>query len=206
MVFITFICSFTNLIKRENIMDAPKIKSKVLIISWLGIIYSCQPFQPQQVEINDGNVTVHKAICMLYPTEGNNASGKVTFTKTDSGMYVVAEVTGLSKGKHGFHIHQYGNCSVVDGTSAGGHFNPENKQHGSPSDKNRHVGDLGNISVMKDGDTAKLELLDTLLTFQGKHSIIGRSVIVHAGEDDLISQPTGNAGARVACGVIGIAE
>ncbi len=149
--------------------------------------------------------SISKAVCVLHPTEGNTAKGVITFTKTDTGIKVVADVEGLSEGKHGFHIHQYGDCSASDGTSAGGHFNPENKNHGAPSDAERHVGDLGNLMAEADS-TAHLEMTDSLISFSGEHSIIGRAIIVHAGEDDLTSQPTGDAGSRVACGVIGIAE
>lgn len=146
---------------------------------------------------------IDKAICVLHPTEGNTASGTVTFTKTADGIRINAEMTGLSEGKHGFHIHQLGDCSAPDGTSAGGHFDPENMPHGRPNDAERHVGDLGNIEAGADGN-ATLSMTDNLIAFQGEHSIIGRAIIVHAGEDDLTSQPTGAAGARVACGVIGI--
>jgi len=149
--------------------------------------------------------TINKAVCVLHPTEGNNVSGMVTFTREGSAIKVVAHLQGLTPGKHGFHIHELGDCSAADGTSTGGHFNPENKKHGGPTDSERHVGDMGNIEAGADG-TANLELSDALLAFSGKHSIIGRAIIVHAGEDDLTSQPTGAAGARVACGVIGIAE
>ncbi|MCG6187104.1 superoxide dismutase family protein [Maribellus maritimus] len=145
-----------------------------------------------------------KAICVLHPTEGNDVKGTVTFTKTTSGVDVVADLEGLTPGKHGFHIHEYGDCSKPDGTSAGGHFNPDHKDHGGPADMERHVGDLGNIEAGEDGK-AHLELNDTMIKLNGEHSIIGRGIIVHAGEDDLTSQPTGAAGARVACGVIGIA-
>ena len=148
---------------------------------------------------------VNKAVCVLHATEGNNVQGVVTFTRTDSGIKVVADLEGLTEGKHGFHIHQYGDCSNPDGTSAGGHFNPGNKNHGAPADTERHVGDLGNLEAGADGK-AHLESVDSLITFSGDHSIIGRAIIVHAGEDDLTSQPTGDAGGRVACGVIGIAE
>ena len=148
---------------------------------------------------------VTKAVCVLHPTEGNQVYGTVTFTKADSGMHVVAEVHGLTEGKHGFHIHQYGDCTAADGKSAGGHFNPEGVNHGGPNDAVRHVGDLGNITADAEGN-ATLDMTDNMLSFSGKHSIIGRGIIVHAGEDDLTSQPTGNAGGRVACGVIGIAE
>ena len=146
-----------------------------------------------------------KAICILYPTQGNNASGTITFTKTENGIKVVAELQGLSKGKHGFHIHEFGDCSSPDGTSAGGHFNPEGKQHGAPMDMMRHEGDMGNIEA-DDTGKAHLEYIDKMLSFDGVQSILGRSVILHKSEDDLKTQPTGNAGARIACGVIGVAK
>jgi superoxide dismutase, Cu-Zn family len=146
-----------------------------------------------------------KAICVLYPTQGNNVSGTITFTQTDKGILVVADLQGLTKGKHGFHIHEFGDCSSADGTSAGSHFNPEGKNHGAPMDISRHIGDMGNIEADESGK-AHLEYTDPMLMLNGPHSILGRSVIVHKSEDDLKTQPTGNAGARVACGVIGIAK
>lgn len=148
---------------------------------------------------------IHKAVCVLYPTKGNNVSGTVTFEKVDGGIKVTADVTGLTPGKHGFHIHEYGDCSAADGKSAGGHFNPDNNKHGGPKDKDRHEGDMGNIDADNSGH-AHLEYVDPVLSFEGRHSIIGHGIIVHQGEDDLKSQPTGNAGARVACGVIGVAK
>jgi Cu-Zn family superoxide dismutase len=157
------------------------------------------------MEIKHAETSVKKAICVLHPTEGNDVKGTVTFTQNGSGVNIVADLEGLTPGTHGFHIHEFGDCSKPDGTSAGGHFNPEHKDHGAPSDSVRHVGDLGNIEAKDDG-TAHLELNDTMIKLNGEHSIIGRSIIVHAGEDDLESQPTGDAGARVACGVIGIAQ
>ena len=154
---------------------------------------------------NSEGSEITKAICVLHPTEGNNVKGTVTFTKTDDGkIQVQADMQGLTEGKHGFHVHQLGDCSAADGTSAGGHFNPEDMDHGGPEGTHRHVGDLGNITADANGN-ASLQLTDDMISFSGKHSIIGRAIIVHAGEDDLSSQPTGDAGARVACGVIGIA-
>ncbi len=157
----------------------------------------------QETQTQEAAIT--KAIAVLHPTEGHEAHGTVTFTKSESGMDVTADVEGLTPGKHGFHIHELGDCSAVDGTSAGGHFNPDGKAHGAPTAAVRHVGDLGNIAAEADGK-AHLEWTDTHLSFGGPHSIIGLAVIVHAAEDDLTSQPTGDAGARVACGVIGIAK
>jgi Cu-Zn family superoxide dismutase len=147
----------------------------------------------------------HPAICVLYPTQGNNVSGIVTFTKVSGGIKVVADLQGLTKGKHGIHIHECGDCSAPDGTSAGGHFNPKAMSHGSPMDAMRHEGDMGNIEA-DDSGKAHLEYVDNTLSFEGNASIIGRSVIIHKGEDDFKTQPTGNAGARVACGVIGIGK
>lgn len=147
--------------------------------------------------------TVDKAICVLHPTKGNDVSGTVTFSQQGNEVKIVADIEGLAPGKHGFHIHEFGDCSAPDGTSAGGHFNPENVQHGGPNDAKRHVGDLGNIESSEDG-TAHLEITDSMVNLNGEHSVIGRAIIVHAGEDDLTSQPTGAAGARVACGVIGL--
>jgi Cu-Zn family superoxide dismutase len=149
---------------------------------------------------------VTKAVAVLHPTEGSEVAGTVTFTKTDDGIRVQAEVMGLEPGTmHGFHIHEYGDCTAPDATSAGGHFNPEGVKHGGPMDEVRHVGDLGNLEVGEDG-VGRTDYVDTHIAFYGKHSVIGRAVIVHAGKDDLTSQPTGAAGPRLACGVIGIAE
>ncbi len=148
---------------------------------------------------------IRKAVCVLHPTEGNDVKGIIIFTDTGSGVKVEADLTGLTPGKHGFHVHQLGDCSAPDGTSAGGHFNPENTPHAGPGAAIRHVGDLGNIEADADGN-AHYEREDKMISLNGEHSIIGRGIIVHAGEDDLMSQPTGAAGARVSCGVIGIAK
>ena len=149
--------------------------------------------------------TLNKAVCVLHPTEGNKVSGVVTFTKTDSGIKIVADLEGLTPGKHGFHVHEFGDCSSLDGKSAGGHFNPENQAHGAPDDVIRHVGDLGNVEAGNDGK-AHYQRVDSVISLSGAHSIIGRAVIIHDGEDDLKTQPTGNAGERVACGIIGVAK
>ncbi len=161
--------------------------------------------QMQMGPMKSAEAKITKAICVLHPTKGNKVFGTVTFTKTDDGIKVNAELQGLSKGKHGFHIHECGDCSAPDGSSAGGHFNPFGKMHGAPNDSVRHCGDLGNIVADKSGK-ASYEYIDKMLLFEGENSIIGRSVIVHKNQDDLKSQPAGNAGPRVACGVIGISK
>ena len=146
-----------------------------------------------------------KAIAVLHPTAGNNVSGTVTFAASGDTVKVVADITGLTPGKHGFHIHEFGDCSDPKAASAGGHFNPSHKQHGAPDASDRHAGDLGNIEADASGK-AHLELTDSVMKLSGSDSIIGHAVIVHEKADDLKTQPTGDAGGRVACGVIGVAK
>ena len=146
-----------------------------------------------------------KAIAVLHPASGSNVAGTVTFTASGDNVKVVADITGLTPGKHGFHIHEFGDCSSSDGNSAGGHFNPTHKQHGAPDASDRHAGDLGNIEADASGK-AHLEWSDKVMKLSGADSIIGHAVIVHEKADDLKTQPTGNAGGRLACGVIGVAK
>lgn len=156
-------------------------------------------------QMETDTVNIQKAIAVLHPTEGNNVKGIVSFTREGEGVKVSVNIQGLTPGKHGFHIHENGDCSAPDGLSAGGHFNPTNQQHGARGEGKRHVGDLGNIEADGSGN-ASIEFIDSDLKFFGQTSIIGRSVIVHEKEDDLKSQPTGDAGGRVACGIIGVAK
>lgn len=147
-----------------------------------------------------------KAIAVLHPTAGNKVSGTVTFTEEADGVQVHAELTGLTPGNHGFHIHEFGDCSAADASSAGGHFNPTNKPHAGPDATERHVGDMGNVEADASGK-AKLEYLDHQISLTNdQSSVIGRSVVVHAKADDLKSQPAGDSGPRIACGVIGRAK
>ena len=148
---------------------------------------------------------IKQAVAVLHPTKGNNAEGVITVTKEGDKIRVKGEVRGLSPGKHGFHVHEFGDCSSPDASSAGGHFNPTGMPHAAPDAPKRHVGDLGNIEASADG-VATIDVLDELLSFDGNTSIIGRGLIVHAKADDLKSQPAGEAGPRVACGVIGVGK
>ena len=141
------------------------------------------------------------ATALMNPTQGNTASGTVTFTKEESGMRVVAHFEGVPPGDHGFHIHENGDCSAPDASSAGGHFNPTAMPHAGPDAMQRHVGDLGNITADSSG-VAHQEFVDAMLTFEGANSILGKGVILHADPDDYSSQPTGAAGGRISCGVI----
>lgn len=152
-----------------------------------------------------GNKMVTKAVCVLMPAGDDNVHGLITFEQTDDGVRVTADVTGLKPGKHGFHIHEYGDCSSPDFKSAGSHLMAPGEVHAGPDKTNRHIGDMGNLVADASGK-AHLTLVDNKLSFTGPYSILGRAIIVHAGEDDLTTQPTGNAGGRVACGTIGIAK
>lgn len=150
-------------------------------------------------------MAVNKAVAVLTPTQSNTAGGVVTFTKVEGGVRVVADLTNVPAGEHGFHIHEFGDCSAADGTSAGGHFNPAKMEHAGPMAEKRHVGDLGNVTANAEGK-AMLDYVDKHLAFMGPNSIIGRGLILHAQPDDLKTQPTGAAGGRIACGVIGVAK
>lgn len=123
---------------------------------------------------------------------------------------MTGEVKGLSPGQHGFHVHEFGD-NTNGCTSAGPHFNPYKKEHGAPNAAIRHVGDLGNIEADNSG-IANINITDTLISLNGPNSIIGRTIVVHADVDDLglggheLSKTTGNAGARIGCGVIGFSS
>lgn len=127
-----------------------------------------------------------------------------------SPVEVSGEISGLSPGLHGFHVHEFGD-NTNGCISAGAHFNPHNKDHGGPEHAIRHIGDLGNITADASG-VAKINIRDKMISLQGAFSVIGRTVVVHADPDDLglggheLSKTTGNAGARLACGVIGLAK
>lgn len=148
---------------------------------------------------------VTKAVAVINPLSASGVSGEATFAKADGGVKVSVKLAGLKPGSHGFHIHEFGDCTAADGTSAGGHFNPMGDPHAGPKDAKRHEGDMGNVEADKDG-AATLEYLDAKLAFEGPEGILGRGIIVHAAADDFKTQPTGNAGGRVACGVIGAAK
>ncbi|CAD6215548.1 GSCOCT00000357001.3-RA-CDS [Cotesia congregata] len=153
------------------------------------------------------------ATVTFSPDDANsNVAGNLTLVQNDSTgqVRIYGNITGLTAGLHGFHVHQKGDLSNGC-TSAGEHFNPTNKHHGGPTDANRHVGDLGNVEANKDG-VAFVNIYDNIISLRGFNSIIGRSLVVHSGQDDLgkggneTSLTTGNSGTRVGCGVIGIAS
>eukprot|EP00347_Sterkiella_histriomuscorum_P018806 403344105 len=159
----------------------------------------------------EGKTTVtHYAVCLMQEDHHSGVSGTVKFMQEEGGrVRISAQLTGLKPGLHGFHVHQFGN--LTNGcVTAGEHYNPHKKTHAGPKDENRHVGDLGNIEVGADG-VGKFDMDDDLIMIYGAdNNIIGRAMVVHAQEDDLgrggneESLITGNAGGRLACGVIGL--
>lgn len=159
------------------------------------------------------------AICVFTNNMNKKITGKVVFKETKRGLQIKINMSGISPGLHGFHIHQYGDLSEGCGSLCS-HFNPTNSVHGGRDSPERHLGDLGNIIADKSGNV-DMVIYDKFLTITGKYGILGRSVVVHADEDDLglggldefgnivdekvrdESLKTGNAGKRIACGVIG---
>ncbi len=144
-----------------------------------------------------------RATAQLQPTKGSKTFGEATFEQAGDKVHVVIYVQGLKPGQeHGLHIHEAGDCSSGDGMSAKGHFNPFGKPHGLQGGAERHAGDLPSLMADKSG-RAKVDVeLDVITVTPGPASVIGRGLIVHADPDDFRTQPTGNAGARIACGVI----
>lgn len=142
------------------------------------------------------------ATAKLAPTAKSKVTGTVTFKEVDDGVEVTANIENLKPGEHAFHVHEKGDCSAPDATSAGGHFNPENHKHGAPDAAERHAGDFGNLTAGKDGKATKTITMKGINLGDGPNSVVGKGFIVHEKKDDFKTQPTGNAGGRVACGVV----
>lgn len=144
------------------------------------------------------------ATAALQPTKGSKAFGEATFEQEgENKVRVIIFAQGLKPGQaHGFHIHEAGDCSAPDAMSAKGHFNPAGKPHGNPTSGEHHAGDLPAIQAGKNGRGKVDVVLEGITIAPGPHSIVGRGLIIHADPDDYRTQPTGNAGARIACGVI----
>ena len=156
---------------------------------------------------HDAHGDVHAAVASLQAKSGSSVSGWVRFDEVPGGLRVTAEVDGLTpNAKHAIHIHEAGDCSSADGKSAGGHYNPEGHPHAGPDAEMRHAGDLGNLQADAKGHATYDRTYDDITIDGAKNPVLGLAIIVHAGEDDLKSQPTGNAGGRIACGTIGTAK
>lgn len=139
----------------------------------------------------------------LEARSDSGVSGQLSFRQEDGFVRIRGEIEGLTPGLHGMHIHEVGDCSAPDASSAGGHFAPHDAIHGAPTQSAglHHAGDLGNIVANEEG-IASIDVIDDILTLDGDSGAIGRAIIIHADADDLVSQPSGNSGDRLACGVI----
>jgi len=145
------------------------------------------------------------ATVTLEPRSGSQARGTVRFVENDAVVTVYVEVTGATPGTHGFHVHQNGDCSAPDATTAGDHFDVGGNPHGAPSASSHHSGDFGNVTANARGEIRTQFTTRSITVAPGDASVVGRAVILHGKPDDLTSQPSGNAGPRVACGVVNLA-
>ena len=147
-----------------------------------------------------------KAVCLLNSASGSSVEGKAVFTEINNKVTLEIDVKGLSFGYHAFHIHEFGDCSSIDAKSAGGHWNPDNHKHGKWGTESHHKGDIANLFADSSGRSSlKFETdLWCLDCDDESKNILNKSLIIHQGPDDFHSQPSGNAGKRIACGVINL--
>jgi len=164
---------------------------------------ACAPSALERDPEPDVAPAASRATAVLAPASASLASGTLTLTTMGDGVHVGGEIGGLAPGPHGFHVHEHGDCSAADASSAGGHFNPTNAPHGRAGAGPHHLGDADNIVADAEG-VARIDkhLGDVTLGTGLANDIAGRALVVHAKPDDYTSQPSGDAGARVACGVI----
>jgi Cu-Zn family superoxide dismutase len=156
------------------------------------------PVEPEEAKAG------HTAAAEVKAASGSKVSGTVTFAEQDGSVEVSIDLQGLPPGEHGFHVHETGDCSAPDATSAGGHFNPGELPHGSPNAPRdrHHAGDFGNLTAAEDGTVKTSMKVDFITVAEGERSVVGKAVVVHEKPDDLKSQPTGDAGGRIGCGVV----
>ncbi len=148
------------------------------------------------------NTVEPAAQAQVHARSGSQVSGTVSFTPRADVVVVEARISGLTPGSHGFHVHEAGDCSAADASSAKGHFNPMNHPHGHHGKPERHAGDLPNMEADANGNATYRAEVRGMQVTSGPGGIVGRSVVIHADPDDYQSQPAGNSGKRVGCGVI----
>ncbi len=186
-------------------------------------IGGCTPDQKDNISTAPAPMAAERAVPALPPAESAPAaipaghaavtlksvdnmkvSGDLTLTAEAGGVHISGTVNGLTPGtQHGFHIHETGDCSAPDFKSAGGHFNPGNKEHGNPTSQMHHAGDMMNLAVSDSGSaTIDVTVPGVTLGDGGADDVMNRAIVVHAGPDDYTSQPAGDSGSRIACGVI----
>ena len=190
----------------KNNLSIFGIKVSFLLLIGIPIaLTSCERMQ-NQVTV-PSTPSAKQAIATIGPTSDSSVTGMAVFTQNGDQITLTIEIQNASPGIHAVHIHENGDCSAPDGTSAGGHWNPTDVAHGKWGEGEFHLGDIGNITVGEDG-TGSIELTTDLweIGTGSDIDVVGKGIIVHADADDFISQPSGNAGARIGCGVIVLAE
>jgi len=176
---------------------------KFIVIFLLILLSGCK--EKLKVQMNDDTNKVKEAVAVLEPLNNSGVHGIVNFREGNGYVEITAKVYGLSRGDHGIHIHKFGDLRSDKGDFLDGHYNPTNTKHGNKGKDGGHLGDLGNIYALNDS-TAQFDKKRFKLSLNGKYSILGRSIVIHQGEDDLVTQPSGNSGMKVAAGVIGIKD
>ena len=179
--------------------------SLLLLISISFALTGCE--RMQNPVVIPSTPSAKQAIAVIASASGSIVTGTVLFTQNDDQVTVTIDIQNASPGLHGVHIHENGDCSAPDGSSAGGHWNPTDVAHGQWGVGEFHLGDIGNITVGEDG-MGSIELTTDLweIGTGSDVDVVGKSLIVHADADDFVSQPSGNAGARIGCGVIVLVE
>ena len=189
------------------------LKIKSLNLSYLLMLcpilftISCDNNEDDEVHhhTNHSSDVTAIAISDISPASGSDITGKVTFVEYSDGMVtMIADISGISEGEHGIHIHAVGDCSAEDASSAGGHWNPTNEDHGMWGSDAFHRGGIGNISIDSKGNGILSFRTDLwcISCNDDTKNILGKSMIIHQGADDFVSQPSGAAGARIGCGII----
>ena len=183
-------------------MDRNAVSLIMLLLSVGFLAYCASPPEetPEIVEITPPPQVVNRALVDLFPTEASEANGSVTFEETNGRLKITAEMSGLAPGKHGFHIHEIGDCSSLETISTEGHFNPGKSQHGAPDSPSHHAGDLGNIEADAEGNASFQMTVDFITLSEGPNSILGKAAVVEMDEDNF--DPSRSDGAGLACGVI----
>jgi Cu-Zn family superoxide dismutase len=166
----------------------------------IGALLACTASDARDDHAHHGDGATAHAV--IEARSGSQVAGEAWFVERAGGVQVTMTIRNASPGWHAAHVHEKGDCSAEDGSSAGGHFNPDGHPHGAPHAMEHHAGDLGNVWVEEDGTGYHVVFMPELTVAQGTHSVVGRAIIVHEKVDDLVTQPTGDAGGRIGCGVI----